>query len=872
MSNILDFVIRATIGNAVTSQFDVKEQIASGGPGHLWHIHGGTKKSPPHQECAIFIFEKNVLEAMNPLAKPTQLRKEQDRVIEILKKEAQALSRLRHPALLQVTEALDDSRTALAFATEPIICGLSNLLGDLSNFTSSQKYQVTSRYELDDLEIQKGILQIVKGLQFLHSNNMIHGYLCPEAIYINAKGDWKIGGLNFAISATVPKDDPQITDFVTNYPPFCSPSLDYLAPEVVEGSSFEFTSDIWSLGCVIYAMFNHGKSPVTCNNNTHRYQETVNRISSVSYQQIPAALSGILQRMLVKYPSQRISVEAIQTSEYFDNILVSTIKYLETFVEKTAQHKAQFLKGLVRILPQFSEKLLYRKILPLLLQELKDTQMVPFLLPNIFWIGDRMPSDLFNEKLLPDLKSILKARDPPQATMLLLSRLDLFMKHCGNSPVFKNDVMPLVYSSLEVQIPQVQEQALKVVPSLLDKLDFTSIKSSLFPKLHALYISSSLISLKITTLIAIHAMAKVLDKFTLTDKVLPMLKQNITREPGVLMAILAVYSEVSKYLDKEAIATEIMPELWKLSMDTLLNAAQFRKFMKIISELTKQIEEQHVKQLEEMMEAPLGQGKNASSDSITDFQKLVGQEPKGTVRTSVSSNASKPATSSPSRPSSFDFQSLSSATNRAQTASPFKSLGGPPLVAASTLAASSSSSSADSDFAGFQIASHAVPSQGTFGGLSNSTQRPMSSMASTGAGFSTFGTSNGPSNGAFSHTPMRAATTNGFASFPNTTASGPALGSNASASVGFGSHPIQPASQANFATFPPPPASQGFEPVGASRPAAPTGPNANVSLFFGGKTTPMAPTILHSGAGGLSGSGSSTTKRNPKLNDFDPFG
>lgn len=41
---------------------------------------------------------------------------------------------------------------------------------------------------MDELEIQKGLLQIGKGLEFLHeSAGLVHGNLTPEAIFVNAK-------------------------------------------------------------------------------------------------------------------------------------------------------------------------------------------------------------------------------------------------------------------------------------------------------------------------------------------------------------------------------------------------------------------------------------------------------------------------------------------------------------------------------------------------------------------------------------------------------------------------------------------------------------------------------------------------------------
>jgi SCY1-like protein 2 len=46
--------------------------------------------------------------------------------------------------------------------------------------------------EIDELEIQKGLLQVGKALEFLHeSANLIHGNLTPDAVIVNAKvGGW----------------------------------------------------------------------------------------------------------------------------------------------------------------------------------------------------------------------------------------------------------------------------------------------------------------------------------------------------------------------------------------------------------------------------------------------------------------------------------------------------------------------------------------------------------------------------------------------------------------------------------------------------------------------------------------------------------
>ncbi len=96
--------------------------------------------------------------------------------------------------------------------------------------------------------------------------------------------------------------------------------------------------------------------------------------------------------------------------------------------------------------------------------------------------------------------------------MLLLSRMDLFLKKCSSAETFRQEIMPLLYTALELPVPHVQEQALKAVNAVLEKLEFSSIKSVLLLKIQSLYTTSQVLSIRINALIAVHSMIKTLDK------------------------------------------------------------------------------------------------------------------------------------------------------------------------------------------------------------------------------------------------------------------------------------------------------------------------------------------------------------------------
>jgi SCY1-like protein 2 len=98
----------------------------------------------------------------------------------------------------EMVEPLEDTRSELIFATEPVI---SSLAISIPGSPSSRQ----STVELDEIEvrthssicrtehflmgfqIQKGILQLCKGLVFLHTSaRMIHSNLDPESVIINS--------------------------------------------------------------------------------------------------------------------------------------------------------------------------------------------------------------------------------------------------------------------------------------------------------------------------------------------------------------------------------------------------------------------------------------------------------------------------------------------------------------------------------------------------------------------------------------------------------------------------------------------------------------------------------------------------------------
>jgi SCY1-like protein 2 len=94
-----------------------------------------------------------------------------------------------------------------------------------------------------------------------------------------------------------------------------------------------------------------------------------------------------------------------------------------------------------------------------------------------------------------------------------------------------------------------------------------------------------------------------LDKFTVQEKVVPLLRAIKTKEPAVMMAALGVFQQVGKTADTDFLATEVLPTLWSFSLGPLLNLRQFQAFMKLIKAVSLRIEQEQIKKLQELSSA-----------------------------------------------------------------------------------------------------------------------------------------------------------------------------------------------------------------------------------------------------------------------------
>ena len=111
--------------------------------------------------------------------------------------------------------------------------------GDIS---SKIKYNLKNNLHFRENIIWEYLIQILEGLNYLHEKKIIHRDLKSANIFLMKDNTVKIGDLNVS---KINKQGMAYTQTGTPY---------YASPEIWLDQPYDYKSDIWSLGCILYEL------------------------------------------------------------------------------------------------------------------------------------------------------------------------------------------------------------------------------------------------------------------------------------------------------------------------------------------------------------------------------------------------------------------------------------------------------------------------------------------------------------------------------------------------------------------------------------------------------------------------------------------
>lgn len=195
--------------------------------------------------------------------------------------------------------------------------------GDLFERLSAPDYHLTEE------KCQLFIRQIVQGMDFIHTTNIIHLDVKPfNILFANKTTDFGLKLIDFGLAKQLSGEKEVPISKLQG-------TIEYMAPEVMNCKSASPASDMWSVGVVAYMLLSGGKSPFYCGS---RYR-TMARSLSCEYDLNIPELShtseeskDLVRNLLIMDPSQRLTAEQCLSHPWLadEDIYIDVLHELET--------------------------------------------------------------------------------------------------------------------------------------------------------------------------------------------------------------------------------------------------------------------------------------------------------------------------------------------------------------------------------------------------------------------------------------------------------------------------------------------------------------------------------------------------------------
>lgn len=546
--------------------YEIGEPVPGLGDKSIWKLHRAKKKGTD-EEVSVFMFDiKNSSE--------TQL--------DVARSSVKRLKTLRHPSILTYLDSLETDKM-IFMATEYVI-PLQLRLEKLSQIDTKDR-QLAEQQR--DLYLAWGIFQITRALSFLNNDgNLRHNNVCMWSVFVNAAGEWKLGGVEYVAG----------TDDGVGLPIKILPALDkYDPPEKADPGRQRLitkcSTDMWGLGCLIWEVFN-GPLPV---------QSSLQKLEKV-----PNQLNGVYCELVGANPGSRpnpadIITRCRKTNGYFKNDLVDTLLFLEEIQIKDKGEKNKFFSALTPLLDNFPKDVCVNKILPHLINAFVYGDAGSSILAPMFKLGGLLEEAEYQKQIVPCVVKLFASND--RATRVrLLQQLELFIGHLQSSTV-NDQIFPQIAHGFMDTNPTIREQTVKSIIHLAPKLNYNNLNVEVLRHFARLQARDEQAGIRTNTTVCLGKIAQHLHpqirQRVLVSAFLRAMRDTFppTRQAGIL-----ALAATQQYFLLSEVANRILPALCPLALDPdkSVRDALFRTLKGFLGKLEKVSEDPT---LRESMEA-----------------------------------------------------------------------------------------------------------------------------------------------------------------------------------------------------------------------------------------------------------------------------
>ena len=265
------------IGKTLDGLYTVRELIGTGGMANVYKAVVGPGGPVPEGTCvAVKVLRQELMHD------PDLVRR--------FKNESKAISLLNHPNIVKVYDVSVSEN--LQYIVMEYVDGMT-----LREYLNERGGKLTSR------ETVHFISQILKALDHAHRNGVVHRDIKPQNIMLLDNGQLRM--MDFGI-ARISRAENQLTGGKA------MGSVHYISPEQAKGDETDFTSDIYSVGVMMYEMLS-GHLPFDADDVV---EVAIKQISDKpqSLQElapnVPHGLVEITERAMAKRPDNRYASAA----------------------------------------------------------------------------------------------------------------------------------------------------------------------------------------------------------------------------------------------------------------------------------------------------------------------------------------------------------------------------------------------------------------------------------------------------------------------------------------------------------------------------------------------------------------------------------
>ena len=277
------------------------------------------------------------------------------------------------------------------------------MLSRFKNFSSIRLKEYTNGESLSDIEISRGLLNLIEGLQYLHTvQRKLHLSVSPENIVVTSTSfQWKLCGFGLSLgfqSGEAKLASPYfLRELHQQKGVYFEPNLEYSGPELTVSNQMtplrylSPAADVFSLGVVLYDVYHFflkscgiQKRLLTVPNNaiaTHQAQCLSFR-SRMDTSGFPSPVSLLLEGMLQFEDSRRFTLVNLLNNSFFNSGQISTLKAVEMIQARDVGAQASILTALHSQIPSFPPRIIEGTVLPSLCRlSIANPSMWSYVLP-----------------------------------------------------------------------------------------------------------------------------------------------------------------------------------------------------------------------------------------------------------------------------------------------------------------------------------------------------------------------------------------------------------------------------------------------------------------------------------------------------------